>query len=130
MHLASKDSFFPLFCRSREIVVVDSEDDVVEKLTSNIQLIAENAINENGRFTLGLSGGSLVGFLKRGLSGIKTDWSKWVLAFCDERVVPFGDGESTFGAYVKALCQGGPLKEEQFIIIDPTLNGLYDTFLT
>ncbi|NXN06305.1 6PGL phosphogluconolactonase, partial [Sylvia borin] len=65
---------------------------------------AAEAVLSSGRFTLGLSGGSLVAMLARelppALSAVPTaDPSRWLVAFCDERLVPLDDPESTEGAY-------------------------------
>lgn len=70
-----------------------------------------------------ISGGSLVNFLALGLPKITTDWSKWRLFFCDERVVPSESPDSTFGAYRKSIIGKVPLSESQFIQIDPHLAG-------
>jgi 6-phosphogluconolactonase/glucosamine-6-phosphate isomerase/deaminase len=43
------------------------------------------------------TGGSLGKYLCTILPKIKTDWSKWLIFFCDERFVPENDSESTFG---------------------------------
>ncbi|CAH1966301.1 unnamed protein product [Acanthoscelides obtectus] len=66
-----------------------------------------------------LSGGSLVSFLATGLPNIKTDFSKWRIFFCDERVVPEDDPDSTYGSYKKNLLDSGKvsLNLEQFITI-------------
>lgn len=61
---------------------------------------AQKAIASHGRFTLGLSGGSLVSMLSKELLAMgDLDCSKWVVGFCDERVVSFDDPESTYGLY-------------------------------
>lgn len=54
---------------------------------------------------------------------VQTDWSKWRIFFCDERVVPFDDIESTYGIYKKALDAVIPLSEDQYVKIDPKLSG-------
>lgn len=69
------------------------------------------------------SGGSLTTFLSIGLPKIDTDWSKWRLFFCDERVVPFESADSTYGIYKNALIGTLPLSDHQFIKIDPHLPG-------
>ncbi|NXE44442.1 6PGL phosphogluconolactonase, partial [Ptilorrhoa leucosticta] len=56
------------------------------------------------RFTLGLSGGSMVELLARELpAALKAapgaEPSRWLVAFCDERLVPAEHPESTYGAY-------------------------------
>ncbi|NXY91761.1 6PGL phosphogluconolactonase, partial [Alcedo cyanopectus] len=55
-------------------------------------------------FSLGLSGGSLVGLLAQHLPpAVATSGpaapARWLVAFCDERLVPLQDPESTAGAY-------------------------------
>lgn len=68
-------------------------------------------------------GGSLTTFLSKGLPKINTQWSKWKLFFCDERVVPENSTDSTFGAYKNSLIGAVPLTESQFIKINPNLSG-------
>ncbi|NXQ51370.1 6PGL phosphogluconolactonase, partial [Catharus fuscescens] len=71
------------------------------------RLVAEaaaEAVASSGRFTLGLSGGSLVAMLARDLppalsAAPGADPSRWLVAFCDERLVPPEHPESTGGAY-------------------------------
>ncbi|NXL53674.1 6PGL phosphogluconolactonase, partial [Podilymbus podiceps] len=67
------------------------------------RLVAERAAaaaGGGGRFTLGLSGGSLVGLLARDLPPAAPPApARWLLAFCDERLVPSEHPESTAGAY-------------------------------
>jgi 6-phosphogluconolactonase len=78
------------------------------------------------------SGGSLTKFLSVGLPKVETDWSKWRLFFCDERVVPLESADSTYGMYKNALIGVLPLTEHQFIKINPHLPGRmvnFDSFL-
>ncbi|KAF1545898.1 6-phosphogluconolactonase, partial [Eudyptes schlegeli] len=69
------------------------------------QLVAERAAGAGGRFSLGLSGGSLVGILSRDLplaaaaAAGPAAPARWLVAFCDERLVPPEHPESTAGAY-------------------------------
>ncbi|KAF1593509.1 6-phosphogluconolactonase, partial [Eudyptes moseleyi] len=63
------------------------------------QLVAERAAGAGGRFSLGLSGGSLVGILSRDLPLAAAAPARWLVAFCDERLVPPEHPESTAGAY-------------------------------
>ena len=57
-----------------------------------------------------------MGFLKEGLPKINTDFSKWRVFFCDERVVPEDSPDSTYGQY-KELATTLKLKEKQFVTI-------------
>ena len=68
-------------------------------------------------------GGSVVKYLCEGLPQVETDWSKWVLAFCDERVVPEDSEDSTFGAYDKMLIPKTKLKRDQFVTIKQGVSG-------
>ncbi|XP_049881370.1 6-phosphogluconolactonase isoform X2 [Pectinophora gossypiella] len=62
-------------------------------------------------------GGSVIKYLSEGLPKVTTDWSKWVLTFCDERVVPEDSDDSTFGVYKRSLLPKTDLKESQFITL-------------
>lgn len=85
----------------RHISVFPSPQELGSSLA---QLVAQRAAESGGRFSLGLSGGSLVRILSQelpaaaALSGPAAP-ARWVLAFCDERLVPVEDPESTYGAY-------------------------------
>ncbi|NWQ72535.1 6PGL phosphogluconolactonase, partial [Neopipo cinnamomea] len=74
---------------------------------------AEAAQGEGGRFSVGLSGGSLVELLARDLppalsaAPAAADPSRWLVAFCDERLVPPEHPESTYGAYRVSGAGGG-----------------------
>lgn len=65
----------------------------------------------------------MVTFLSAGLPGISTDYRKWKIFFNDERVVPFDDPDSTFGAYRKKLIGKVGLTEEQFVQIKEGVSG-------
>ncbi|PSN30910.1 6-phosphogluconolactonase [Blattella germanica] len=106
---------------NRVITVVQTEDDVIQELSNMIQNIANKAIERDDVFKVGLSGGSLTKFLSIGLPKIDTDWSKWRLFFCDERVVPLESADSTYGIYKNSLVGLLPLAEHQFVKIDPHL---------
>jgi 6-phosphogluconolactonase len=69
----------------------------------------------------------MVKFLEKGLPGVETEWSKWRLFFCDERIVPVDSADSTFGAYRNALIGKIPLTEDQFITVDSDLSGKFSS---
>ncbi|XP_072946587.1 6-phosphogluconolactonase [Epargyreus clarus] len=99
------------------IIKVANEQEIITKLGTYIEKISNDAINNRGAFYVGLSGGSVVKYLCESLPRVNTDWSKWVLAFCDERVVPEDSEDSTFGTYDKQLVPKTDLKRSQFIAI-------------
>uniref|UniRef100_A0A1B6CM29 6-phosphogluconolactonase n=1 Tax=Clastoptera arizonana TaxID=38151 RepID=A0A1B6CM29_9HEMI len=106
---------------NKTVNVFLNEELVILELSKYIERTAEEVINRNELFKVGLSGGSLVNFLSKGLPTIRTDWSKWRFFFCDERVVPFESNDSTFGLYRSSLIGTVPITEDQFIKINPDL---------
>lgn len=84
----------------RRVVAFPSSAELGAALAGLVTSRAEAAVASRGRFTVGLSGGSLVSLLSRDLLALPgLDCSKWVFGFCDERLVPFDDPESTYGLY-------------------------------
>lgn len=71
------------------------------------------------------TGGSVVKYLCEGLPQVDTAWDKWVIAFCDERVVPEDSDDSTFGTYNKQLIPKTSLNRQQFIVIKQGVTGIY-----
>ncbi|XP_054275321.1 6-phosphogluconolactonase-like [Macrosteles quadrilineatus] len=106
---------------NKVINIVLNESAVIEELSKLVERLANDAIKRDDVFKVGLSGGSLANFLSKGLPNITTEWSKWKLFFCDERVVPLDSTDSTFGVYKNSLIGAVPLSEDQFIKINPQL---------
>ncbi|GLV33948.1 6-phosphogluconolactonase [Carabus blaptoides fortunei] len=98
-------------------IIAENESDLIIQLSELIEKVSNSSISENNAFNVGVSGGSLVKFLTSGLPKIKTDFSKWKIFFCDERVVPVDNPDSTFGVYKQDLIGKVPLSEEQFVKI-------------
>ncbi|XP_054254957.1 6-phosphogluconolactonase [Indicator indicator] len=91
------------------------------------QLVAEQAAAAaGGRFSLGLSGGSLVGLLSRDLPPAVAPTgpaapAHWLVAFCDERLVPPQHPESTVGAYEAQLLPRLPGPGPRVLALTPGL---------
>ncbi|KAJ8708555.1 hypothetical protein PYW08_009937 [Mythimna loreyi] len=98
-------------------ILVCKEEELITKLASHIEQIANDAIENRGKFFVGFSGGSWLNNLCECLQTVNTEWSNWVVAFCDERVVPENDEDSTFGTYKRELIPKTKLVEKQFIKI-------------
>lgn len=106
----------------RRVVVSPSSVELGPALVSLVTSRAEKAIISRGRFTLGLSGGSLVTMLSKELLALpQLDCSKWLFAFCDERLVPFNDSESTYGLYKSQLFSKANIPDSGILAIDPSL---------
>jgi len=101
------------------IQVKENREEVIQALCNVIEKAAKENIDKNGTFNIGVSGGSLVSFLVAGLPKIKTDFRKWRIFFCDERIVPVENADSTYGVYKEKLIdtKAVPLNPEQFIVI-------------
>ncbi|XP_065520789.1 6-phosphogluconolactonase [Lathamus discolor] len=89
------------------------------------RFVAERAATGGGRFTLGLSGGSLVELLSRHLpsaiASCPSAPARWLLAFCDERLVPPEHPDSTAGAYQARLLPRLPGPGPQVLAPSPGL---------
>ncbi|XP_068854114.1 6-phosphogluconolactonase isoform X2 [Aphelocoma coerulescens] len=94
------------------------------------RLVAEAAaaaVASDGRFTLGLSGGSMVELLARELPPALSatpgaEPSRWLVAFCDERLVPPEHPDSTFGAYRSQLLAQLPPPGPQVLSVRSELD--------
>ncbi|KAM4598562.1 6-phosphogluconolactonase isoform 1-T3 [Polymixia lowei] len=106
----------------RRVVVFPSSLELGPVLAQLVTSRAEKAISSHGRFTLGLSGGSLVSMLSKELLALPAlDCSKWVVGFCDERLVPYDDPESTYGLYKNQLFSKVNIPDSGILAIDPSL---------
>ncbi|KAG5279232.1 hypothetical protein AALO_G00075520 [Alosa alosa] len=108
---------------SRKVVVFPSSAELGPVLAQLVCDRAQKALSAGrGQFSLGLSGGSLVSMLSKELPAQPgLDCSKWVVGFCDERVVPFDDAESTYGLYKNQLFSKINIPDEGILAIDPSL---------
>lgn len=95
----------------RRVVAFDSAADLGPALAHLIASRAEKTLGSGAStFSLGLSGGSLVSILSKELPAVPNlDCSQWLVGFCDERLVPFDDAESTFGLYKVTVITGSHL---------------------
>lgn len=106
----------------REVFIVNNERFVIERMWKLILLSANAAIEENGVFRIGLSGGPLINYLASGAESANTDWSKWQLYLCDERFVDESNDDSTFGQYKQLFIPKTKLTESQFVTINRSVS--------
>ncbi|XP_065367460.1 6-phosphogluconolactonase [Calliphora vicina] len=97
---------------------VKNEQEVIALLGKMLKEKSDEAIENNGVFRIGVSGGSVVNYLATALTQIDVNFEKFKFFFCDERFVSEGNKESNSGSYKTALLTKTPLKEEQFVCID------------
>ncbi|XP_028843006.1 6-phosphogluconolactonase [Denticeps clupeoides] len=107
----------------RRVVVFPSSAELGPALAELVSSRAEKVLGQGGsRFSLGLSGGSLVSMLSKELPALPNlDCSRWLVGFCDERVVPFDDPESTYGLYKSQLFPKLNIPKEHILAINHSL---------
>ncbi|XP_052408055.1 6-phosphogluconolactonase [Carassius gibelio] len=104
------------------VVVFPSVAELGSTLAQLVSSRAEKALSTGESFSLGLSGGSLVSILSKELPAVPSlDCSRWLIGFCDERLVPFRDPESTYGLYKSQLFEKINIPEDRILAIDPSL---------
>ncbi|KAH8343177.1 hypothetical protein KR059_006243 [Drosophila kikkawai] len=104
--------------RPLKVIRADSEAQLVNGLADLLQHCSQGALARQDRFSVGLSGGSLVQLLTKALKQRAGDLNtaKWTFFFCDERYVPQDDSDSTYGAYkTEWLTQLPGIRDSQFV---------------
>ncbi|XP_053658553.1 6-phosphogluconolactonase [Anopheles marshallii] len=98
-------------------------DAICDEILGLLEKYANETLAKQDKFRLGVSGGSLADILCEGMSDLRSDFSKWQIFFCDERVVPVADKESTFGIFKRDLlanCDNIP--ESVFFPVNTSLD--------
>ncbi|KAH8287109.1 hypothetical protein KR054_003232 [Drosophila jambulina] len=109
--------------RPLKVIRADSEAQLVKGLGDLLQRCSQEALVRQDRFSVGLSGGSLVQLLTKALTARAGDLNtaKWTFFFCDERYVPQDDSDSTYGAYrAEWLTHLPGIRDSQFVTADTT----------
>lgn len=106
-----------------QIKTSHTTDQLFDQLVETIDHILK-ASNNQSTFNVGLSGGSIINCLTNVLPRLQTDLTKWRFYFCDERMVPIDNLESTYGTYLKQFTDLQiPIDSNQFIKINEHLPG-------
>eukprot|EP00929_Paragymnodinium_shiwhaense_P064646 TRINITY_DN32410_c0_g1_i1.p1 TRINITY_DN32410_c0_g1~~TRINITY_DN32410_c0_g1_i1.p1 ORF type:complete len:553 (-),score=91.88 TRINITY_DN32410_c0_g1_i1:76-1698(-) len=82
---------------------------------------ASAAIRRRGAFAIAIAGGSLVKMLGGMASLPHVDWSKWHVAWVDERCVPHDHADSNYGGALEAWLSKVPIPKSQVHAIDSAL---------
>ncbi|XP_037727497.1 probable 6-phosphogluconolactonase [Drosophila subpulchrella] len=99
----------------------NSEEQLVQVLADLLKRCSQEALSRQDKFSVGLSGGSLIQLLTKALKSGALKTEKWVFYFCDERYVPLDDSDSTYGAYKADWLTHLPsIKDSQFVRADTT----------
>lgn len=100
------------------VKIADNNDKVAEELIKVVKEVADQSADDV--IKIGLSGGSLPKFLAAGMKsdiGKSIPWSKVKFFFCDERMVPTEDADSTLGLYLSLFKSLDDIKAEQFVSV-------------
>lgn len=101
-----------------------NREEAIAVLARYFVQMATEAMEENGRFTVALSGGSSPQALYRMLAAQfrdKLDWSKVYFFFGDERHVPRHDPDSNYGMVRETLLEPLAISPGQVFPVDTTL---------
>lgn len=105
------------------ITVAENLEDAKKNFAQSLEFRAKVSITTRNIFRVGVSGGSLIKTLAEDiLPKIRTDFTKWKIYFCDERMLPYDHPESTYGVYKSLLLGKFPgLTEETFVPVNTSL---------
>ncbi|KAL0400555.1 UNVERIFIED_CONTAM: putative 6-phosphogluconolactonase 4, chloroplastic [Sesamum latifolium] len=83
----------------QNLVILPTEEDVAVRLAPYVAGLSQKAILEKGSFSVVLSGGTLIDTLRKLTQPPykeTVNWSKWLIFWVDERVVPLDSPDSNF----------------------------------
>nr|XP_043628674.1 6-phosphogluconolactonase 3, chloroplastic-like [Erigeron canadensis] len=104
---------------------LETEDHVAGALADYITDLSSKFISANGSFSVVLSGGSLIDTLRKVVEEpyvSKIDWSKWLIFFLDERVVPLDHPDSNYKLAFDGFLRKVPIPESNVYPIKERLS--------
>ena len=110
---------------SPKINIYPTREDLSAAIAGHVAFLAEQAIEERHRFTVALSGGSLIRILSPQLISdplrTRITWSDWHVFWADERCVSLTSPESNYGLADRFLFKHIGIPRQQIHAIDDTL---------
>ena len=104
-----------------QLHIISDSSKIQDTVCDFIAARAKQAAQDHSYFSIGLSGGSVSKIVSLGLRDRKdVDWSTWRVFYCDERLVPFSDGDSTHAYFQRELYDRVPVSDVN--AIDPSLS--------
>ena len=99
-----------------------------EAAAQRVAHISQEAIAQQGRFTVAFSGGSLPAILCPALVReplrSQIDWSAWHVAWADERFVPLSNAESNYRLVREQLFDQVPIPSNQIFALNENLGNV------
>ncbi|KAK4431283.1 putative 6-phosphogluconolactonase 4, chloroplastic [Sesamum alatum] len=103
------------------VIILTTEEDVAESLALYVSQLSAKTIEEKGSFSVVLSGGTMIDTLRKlTLSPYKenVNWSKWLIFWVDERVVPLDNPDSNYLLAWKGLLSKVPIPKDRIFPIN------------
>ncbi|WP_017850669.1 6-phosphogluconolactonase [Leptospira interrogans] len=100
-----------------QIIEFSDEQGFLTHCLNQIEKISQDAIQFKNFFHIVLTGGDTARLLYSKLKDLKTDWSKWLFYFGDERCVPEDHVDSNSLMVQKSLFEFLPVNEKQIFKI-------------
>eukprot|EP01088_Endostelium_zonatum_P004849 TRINITY_DN16205_c0_g1_i1.p1 TRINITY_DN16205_c0_g1~~TRINITY_DN16205_c0_g1_i1.p1 ORF type:complete len:273 (-),score=68.62 TRINITY_DN16205_c0_g1_i1:129-947(-) len=98
----------------------NSKDEISRYLVETIAPLSREAIEQHGKFTVAVSGGSLPAILGAGLKTNKDiNYEKWHVYYADERFVSLDDKESNHSVCQKEIYDHLPIQNANIYTINP-----------
>ena len=108
-----------------KIVVLDDVETISKAAADLIVSISKDAINENGKFTIALSGGNtpstLFSILAEKPYSTYIDWKRTYVFWGDERCVPASNAQNNSHVARKLLLDNIPIPQENIFPIQVTI---------
>lgn len=99
-------------------------DELPGCVAAAVSAAASKAISARGSFCIAIAGGSLVKMLGAMADTPGINWTKWHVAWVDERCVPLADGESNYGGALAAWLSKVPIPPAQiYTLVDREAGG-------
>jgi 6-phosphogluconolactonase len=102
-------------------------DELSAAAAGHVALLAARATEKRDRFTVALSGGSLIEILSERLIAspfrAEVNWPAWHVFWADERCVPWSSSESNYGVADRLLFRHISIPRNQIHALDDALDG-------
>ncbi|KAJ0968466.1 hypothetical protein J5N97_025383 [Dioscorea zingiberensis] len=109
----------------QEVLIFNNEEDVSVSLAKLTSELSEKYTNDKGKFTVVLSGGTLIDSLRKLLEAPYKDsvnWAKWHVFWVDERVVPKNHPDSNYKLAYDGFLSKVPIPSGQVYAINDSLS--------
>ncbi|XP_058457071.1 6-phosphogluconolactonase [Malaya genurostris] len=96
---------------------------ICDEILGLLEKYANESLAKQNVFRVGVSGGSLADVLTEGMYDLRTDFTKWQIFFCDERIVPYDSNDSTYGVFKRDLLdRRAQVPKTAFFPVNTTLS--------